>query len=117
MKLILRLLVTAISTRPSAARITAYMAASASAMMVGPDKVPPGRTRRDENGTRAMARSALTLTDSKAVALGHGTPSRDIFFFFFWGWGHGFSPIFRFGHSPPPPPRGGGGGGRGREPT
>jgi len=43
-KLILRLDVTAISTRPRRPSTTAYIAASPSAMMVGPDNVPPGRT-------------------------------------------------------------------------
>ena len=43
-KLMFRLDVTAISTRPSRPSTTAYMAASARAMMVGPDRVPPGRT-------------------------------------------------------------------------
>ncbi|AOE87028.1 hypothetical protein THL1_4480 [Pseudomonas sp. TCU-HL1] len=47
--------VTAISTFPSLPNTTAYMAASASAMMVGPDRVPPGRTNLGWNGTRASA--------------------------------------------------------------
>lgn len=43
-KLMFRFEVTAISTAPRRPRMTAYIAASASAMMVGPDNVPPGRT-------------------------------------------------------------------------
>ncbi len=43
-KLMFRFEVTAISTAPRRPRMTAYIAASASAMMVGPDSVPPGRT-------------------------------------------------------------------------
>ncbi len=52
-----RLDVTAISTRPKRPSTTAYMAASASDMMVGPDNVPPGRTSLPWNGTLATARS------------------------------------------------------------
>src|SRR5262249_42977602 len=45
-KLMLRLMVTASGTGPIAASTATYMAKSASAIMVGPEIVPPGRTER-----------------------------------------------------------------------
>src|SRR5207253_2030926 len=43
-KLMLRLMVTASGTGPMAASTATYMAKSASAIIVGPEIVPPGRT-------------------------------------------------------------------------
>ncbi|MCY1562105.1 hypothetical protein D9M68_994510 [compost metagenome] len=74
--MIFKLDVTAISTLPRLPSTTAYMAASASAMMVGPDKVPPGRTSLGWNGTRARAPSASSRSMRKPMSSAMGTPSR-----------------------------------------
>src|SRR5262245_26116630 len=51
-KLMLRLMVTANGTGPTAASTATYMAKSASAIMVGPEIVPPGRTETWRNACR-----------------------------------------------------------------
>src|SRR5262249_27813503 len=51
-KLMLRLMVTASGTGPIAPSTATYMAKSASAIMVGPEIVPPGRTCSSRNACR-----------------------------------------------------------------
>ena len=68
--------VTAISTLPRRPNTTAYMAASASAMMVGPDKVPPGRTNLGWKGTRASAPCSSIRSIRRSMSSAIGTPWR-----------------------------------------
>ena len=54
-KLMLRLVVTASGTGPIEASTATYMAKSASAIMVGPDMVPPGRMKSSRYAWRTRA--------------------------------------------------------------
>jgi hypothetical protein len=51
-----KLVVTASLTLPIAESTTANMQASASAMIIGPDTTPPGRSIVGRNGSRSTAR-------------------------------------------------------------
>lgn len=68
--------VTAISTFPNLPSTTAYMAASANAMIVGSDNVPPGRTSLGWKGTRARAHCASSRSMHKPISSAMGTPLR-----------------------------------------
>ncbi|MDT4883299.1 hypothetical protein FQZ97_1193300 [compost metagenome] len=68
--------VTAISTLPSLPSTTAYMAASANAIIVGPDSVPPGRTNFGWKGTRANAPRTSRRSMRRSISSAMGTPLR-----------------------------------------
>src|SRR6516165_4714083 len=67
-KLMLRLMVTANGTGPIAASTATYIARSASAIMVGPEIVPPGRTERWRKACRTRQPRSHTASIARPLS-------------------------------------------------
>src|SRR5512132_4211926 len=73
-----KLVVTASLTLPIADSTTANMHASASAMMIGPDTTPPGRSIDGRKGSRSAARPRSIASACMPISYAHGRSSRMI---------------------------------------
>src|SRR5215468_7850122 len=67
-KLMLRLMVTANGTGPTAASTATYIAKSASAIMVGPEIVPPGRSERWRKACRTRQPCSHTASIARPLS-------------------------------------------------